>query len=207
MADSRGGIVLRRFAAIWLVLASAVLVSASLAAAGSTRGQHSTVRLFMQPTAVSGASAHLTRGSAGISFTLHTFLPAGDADTVWWVIFNNPSACTDSAGPGLSCGLGDVDPSSPADVSVLNADGLVVGTDGVANFQGSLTVGGTGPGEVLFGSGITNPLGAEIHLLVEDHGVASSDPATLYLQTHNDGGGCCPPNSCTLVQDATFPIP
>lgn len=196
---------MRRGGAICAVVVGAVLFSTSLAVAGGARGQHSTVRVFLQPTVIAGASAHLTRSSDGIAFTLHTFLPAGDADTVWWVIFNNPSACTDSAGPGLSCGLGDVDPSSPASVSVLNADGLVAGRSGVANFAGSLAVGGTGPGEVLFGDGITNPLGAEVHLLVEDHGVASSDSHTLYLQTHNDGGGCQP--TCMLVQDATFPVP
>jgi hypothetical protein len=198
--------VVRRFVAIVALLVPTILLSTSLAAAGGARGQHSTVRVFMQPTVVAGASAHLTRGSDGISFTLNTFLPTGDADTVWWIIFNNPAACTDSAGPGLSCGLGDVYPSSPAQVSVLNADGLVVGQGGVAAFKGSLAVASSGPGEVLFGDGITNPLGAEVHLLVEDHGLASSDPETLYLQTHNDGGGC-PPNTCTLVQDATFPVP
>jgi hypothetical protein len=198
--------VLRRIGVTVALGLLAVLFSTSLAAASDRRGEHSSVRLFMQPTVVAGASAHLTRNSDGIAFTLHTFLPAGNADTVWWIIFNNPSACSDPAGPGLSCGLGDVDPASLAEVSVLNADGLVVGRGGVANFMGSLAVGGSGPGEVLFGDGITNPLGAEIHLLVEDHGVASTDPDVLYLQTHNDGGGC-PPNTCTLVQDATFPVP
>jgi hypothetical protein len=89
---------------------------------------------------------------------------------------------------------------------VSRLGGLVVGIGGVANFRGPLTVGGTGPGQLLVGSGITNPLGAEVHLLVEDHGPASSDPETLYLETHDDGGGC-PPNTCTLVQDATFTVP
>lgn len=195
---------LRRLGVMCVLIGFLVVVASPTAGATvAAQVQHSTVRSFADGSVIQGARAILVRGSRWIAFHLHTRLPAGDANTVWYVIFNDPSKCSDPAGPGLSCGLGDVDPSSPAQVSVLNADGLVVGQSGVANFTGWLAVGGSGPGQVLFGNGITNPLGAEVHLLVEDHGVASSDPAILYAQTHEDGGGC-PPNECPILQDATF---
>ena len=68
-----------------------------------------------------------------IGFTLHTSgLPAGDAVTIWWVVFNHPEACSHGA-LGLRCGERDF--AEPAvDASVLYAAGQVIGGGGTGNF-------------------------------------------------------------------------
>jgi hypothetical protein len=78
-------------------------------------------------------------------------------------------------------------------------------------------------GEVVegwFGNGLTNPLGAEIHLIINDHGEVIPEMAANMLNTYR--GGCSDdslpppfpdsakadgesgPNPCRLIQDAVF---
>lgn len=202
----------KRMATGFGVLAIAVLaLAAPVGAAGTARRASSDVFVFGTTDQVPGAGTSLTRANDGVSFTLHTTLPAGNAETVWWIIFNNPSECTSPAGPGLSCGLGDVvalfeTGDNPAEIAILNADGRVVPPTGDVAFSGQLSVGSAGPGETLVPGGLTNPLGAEIHLIVDDHGPAASDQQTRWFQTHTLSQGCGPNgDQCSDVQDAAFP--
>jgi hypothetical protein len=67
-------------------LLSPLAVSHASAAIQTT----SDVVLISDPTAVVGAST-VTRTGRGISMSLHTTgLPAGDAGTIWWMMFNAP---------------------------------------------------------------------------------------------------------------------
>ena len=65
--------------------------------------------LYPRASRVDGVgTSTLVRNDNGVAMTIHTVgLPAGTADTVWWVIFNNPSACSHGMG-GLRCGAGDL---------------------------------------------------------------------------------------------------
>jgi hypothetical protein len=74
--------------------------------------------------------------------------------------------------------------------------------------------------EAWFGNGFTNPMGAEIHVVINDHGLLIPDMADTMLNTYR--GGCQDeglpppfpataisdgepgPNTCRLVQFAIF---
>lgn len=195
---------------VGLAVTAMLVVSAPAVAAGGMRHSTSDVLVFGTSDQVPGAAASLTRSNSGVAFTMHTSLPAGNAETVWWIIFNNPAACSSPAGPGLACGLGDVlavfgTGDNPAEISILNADGRVVPPTGDVSFSGQLAVGSPGPGESLLPGGLTDPLGAEIHLVVDDHGPAASDQQTRWYQTHTLTQGCGPNgDQCSDVQDAAF---
>lgn len=180
-----------------VALAAAPVIFAMPAHAGAASSTTRAVFMFPSSTTttltqVAGASSTLVRNGSGVAMTLRTSeLRPGDAVTVWWVVFNNPSACT--AGHfGLHCGPGDLGrPETGA--SVLYAAGHVIGGDGTGDFGGHLPVGDTSG--ALFGPGLTNPAGADIHLVVHDHG--SADPALMPDEIHSFG--VCNP-TCTDVQ-------
>lgn len=168
-------------------LAAATVVTAVPARAAAATSSTSAVFRFPSPTTttltqVAGARSTVVRNAGGATMTLHTGeLHTGDAVTVWWVVFNHPSACT-SGHFGLHCGPGDLGrPETGA--SVLYAAGHVIGGDGVGDFGGRLRVGDTSG--ALFGPGLTNPADADIHLVVHDHGPA--DPALLPDEIHSFG--------------------
>ena len=116
---------------------------------------------------INGSSAKLTRGDGLVWIRVNTTrLPAG-AYTNWWVIFNNPDACS---APG--CGGKDF-PTPAVNASVLFATGGVVTDNGVGHFRAHLEEGDLS-GEVLFGPGLTTAEGAEIHYIVRYHGPAGA---------------------------------
>lgn len=124
-----------------------------------------------------GAST-LMRYDDAVDMTIHTTgLEPGHAYSVWWVIFNNPDACSDECNQddfpeGAPGGEVGAEPPDPAvEVSVLWATGVIVGSDGTADFSAHLQVGNP-PGMVSFGPGLVDPMNAEIHLPVRSHGRA-----------------------------------
>lgn len=176
--------------AVTLMLAAGTSVSAAAPVTSAvyqfpTAGQTSL-------TPVPAAWSTLSSGAAGATMTLHTSqLPAGDAVTVWWVVFNNPAACA-GGHFGFRCGPGDLH-NAAANPSVLYAAGHVIGGNGTGDYGARLQTGdSTG---ALFGPGLVNPTGADIHLVVHDHGPA--DPALMPAQIH-DFGTCNP--RCTDIQ-------
>lgn len=131
---------------------------------------------------VPGASSTLVRTPNGISISLQTSdLPAGHAVTLWALIFNNPGAC----GSG-GCDESRGDLNIPAVMgSVEHVAGHVVEPNGT--FAGHLAVGDSA--DAFVGPGLLNPFGAEIHLIVREHGLA--DPAILTDQFNNDSPRFC----------------
>ena len=143
-------------------------------------------------------SATLTRNNNGINFTLHTTgLPAGDAVTIWWVVF-------------------DASNTFPIDVSV--ADGHVIGGNGVGNFGGYLREGATPnpAGCFIPGGSLDFPCNglstdpavgdsrtANVWLLVRVHGPAR--PGDIPAQIHTSELPQCAPTVCFQVQGAFFP--
>ena len=147
-------------------------------------------------------TSDLVRTVDGISMNIDTTdLPVG-AYSVWWVIFNNPSACSDG-----ECGENDVLPppgTVEADVSVLwTGIGTIVGPDRMGHLSASLAVGAdAAPGQLLFGEGVTNPMGAEVHLIVRYHGPANwGDATALVEQLSTFQGGCTPDSSLGVGTD------
>jgi len=143
------------------------------------------VRLFADTTAV--GSSTLIRHSDSVRMTLNmSGVPAGHVVTVWWVIFNNPQFCQfgESANAatgfaGTRCGAGDLGivpgltPDPRVEPLVTYAAGHVTGASGRASWASYLSAGDP-RGQVLIGATFTNPLGAEVHLVVHDHDALAS---------------------------------
>jgi hypothetical protein len=114
----------------------------------------------------------LTRTGSGIAFSLSTAgLQAGHAVTVWWMVFNPDGS-----------------------LSVQYAAGHVIDEGGAAEFGGHLRVGDT-DGVINGGPGLLDALGADVVLVVRDHGPA--DPGRVDEQIHTFGA--CNP-TCTDLQ-------
>jgi hypothetical protein len=118
--------------------------------------------------------------------TLHTSgMPAGHTVTIWWVIFNNPAKCTHGEA-GLRCGPGDLPPfggDDSAQTSVVYAAGHQIGGAGVSEDAAFLATGDADG--ALWGPGLINPRGADIHLVVRDHGALT--PQQRAQGIHNFG--------------------
>lgn len=190
-----------------LALASLVLAALAASTSASTRDTSPVVR-FADGSAVDGAWSALGRTDDGVSMTLHTTeIPAGTVTTIWWVVFNHPENCTHPEGP-LRCGPGDLiafGGDGSAGDSVMRAAGHVTGGSGVANWGGALRVGDTS--EALWGPGLTDPLGADVHLIVHSHGPMITNIVANMI--HSFGGGCSNvpagtgapgPNECVDLQ-------
>ena len=195
----------------WLLILPiiAVLLSAAVVSASASSRSTGDIHTFRDSNNVDipvddqedTGTGTLVRTGSGVSANLHTTdLPAG-AYTVWWIIFNNPGECaTDCNGSDL----GNPDVGG----SVARATGKVVGPDGKGNFSAHLNVGDTS--EALFGPGLTDSLGAEIHMVIRYHGpvVAANMPA----QINSVGGGCVGSGGdfefgCYDPQAVAFPTP
>jgi hypothetical protein len=175
------------------LVACAILVcQASAALASPAARDTSPVINLAAGQLVPGGWSSLERTDSGVTMTFHTTgLAPGDAVTVWWVVFNDPHACSQGV-LGLRCGEGDLSVSG-THASVLYAVGHVIGDSGVGDFSARLAVANTSG--ALFGPGLTDPWGADVHLIVHDHGPA--DPALLPGEIHSFD--VCNP-SCTDVQ-------
>jgi hypothetical protein len=164
-----------------------------LSRAGAATQTTSPVVLMSDPSVKVGSST-LTRTDKAIAVDLHTTgLPAGDAVTIWWMVFNHPEACISGATTGgPRCGMADM-ANPAADLSVLYAAGHVIDDSGVADFGGRLAVDDT-EGAIM-GSGLHDPAGADVTLVVHDHGPAK--PGQVDEQIHTFGA--CNPD-CTDLQ-------
>jgi hypothetical protein len=196
MRKQTNGIVALSVLAIGLaVILFAVTTNAQSKESGNPKTNSRTVLFFGTSNVVPNAGTSLLRDSGGVFFTFNTQgLPVGHAISAWMAIFNNPAYCATS-------------PCTPADFSNPNVDGLlvntggrVIGLDGAATFGAYRAVGDiTGFDHGAGINGLVDPLRAEIHLVLRDHGVASEDPGVLAAQLSTFNGGC-PMTGCMNVQ-------
>jgi hypothetical protein len=153
------------------------------------------------------AGASLLRNNEGVFGTISTSgLAPGHVVTLWWAVFNEPDACA-----GLVCAPPDLN-NALVNGSLQLGGGEVVGESGRADFDGYLGVGdNTGfyrlpmfPNMPDPAPGILDSKGAEIHLVIRDHGPASTDPVILQQQLTSFPGGCTATNPCANIQAAIF---
>jgi hypothetical protein len=148
--------------------------------------------------AVPTSGSSLSRSRGGIFFTLTTSgLTPGDAVTLWLAVFNNPEFCATNP-----CTPADF--ANPAvDGTLLNTGGRVIGPDGSATFGAYRAVGdvtGARPGVGTL-NGLVDPLRAQIHLVIRDHGVAQlGNPSVLQEQLTMFFGGCPAGVGCANLQ-------
>lgn len=209
--------------AITVLLLGASLVVASLGTAGATAAgvDREPVRWHAQSGNPQGslvgaeATSQLIRTPEGISYTINTeqLLP-GHAYTVWVVVINNPAACTASP-----CSPQDILLNPATDSQVTYGTGHVVGDSGEAGFGGTLRQGPI-PQGWLPDRGLNNPLGADVHLVLNDHGLMLTEFMPEMISTYRAGctdaslpgifpasakaDGTPGPNTCRLRQVVLF---
>ncbi len=164
---------------------------------------------------IEGATATLMASEAGVFVHMQTAeLEEGHVYTMWVVIVNNPEACETSP-----CAPSDILGNSDAVQSEVTwGDSVLYSNEARMEFAAFLPTGDVV--EPWFGNGITNPLEAEIHLIINDHGEVVSEMTATMLNTYR--GGCTDeslpppfpetatsdgepgPNTCRLVQGAIF---
>jgi hypothetical protein len=195
----------RRLCTVLGALAGAVVVLVGLApTAGAAQRTTGQVHRMADGTVVAGSHGTVVSNSSGVTLSVATSdLAPNEPHTVWWVVFNHPDQCSDPFAPGFECGPGDLErPGVKA--SVLYATGSISGGNGHAGFGARLQVGDTSG--ALFGPGLLNPRGAEIHLVLRTHG--PTVPGMVNEQLRSFNGGCDEgqPNEglCDDVQFAAF---
>lgn len=193
-----------------LMLAGTAPLGVAPAPAG-TGPQEAPVEEMPAGPVVPGASSWLARDDGGVLMAMHTAgLEAGTAYSVWWVVFNRPEACLARPTEAVRCGEADlVRPA--AEASALFAAGGVAAGRGDGFFGGRLTVGDLRgcQAELPCRAGLTNPAGAEVHLVVRSHGPVIPDRVDAQITTFNGGCHAGEPNEgqCRNVQASAFPAP
>ncbi|MDT8342672.1 MAG: hypothetical protein RQ751_14270, partial [Longimicrobiales bacterium] len=162
-------------------------------AAGGTPGtntQPSAAIITLPGLAPVAGTASLNRNRNGATFTYRAAeLEPGHTYTVWWVVFENPAACGEDG-----CNGADLLTEGVGGTVFGPAAGGIAGEDGRATFAGSSL---TPPSEVLDLNGdgvpdgdgsLDDTQGAEVHLVVRDHGPAI--PGRVPEQIGSFLGGC-----------------
>ena len=178
-----------------VAVASAIPVTAQTAEGGPAAGARTGDVLWLPGTSaagsvVPGATASLVMVDEGAAAVLATGgLEPGHVVTLWWIIFNHPEGCEHGA-MGLQCGEGDLllfGGHESVEGSVVYGAGHVVGPDGSGHLAAHVPTGDASRvvGE---GPGLTNPAGAEVHLIVRTHGPIQ--PGLLIEQLTTPAGGC-----------------
>ena len=204
-----------------IALATATLtIGLSGASSAGDATQSTTMHRFEDQSIVENAKAELTRMEHGVYMNVQTNdLEPGHVVTMWFVVFNEPEKCSDG-----ECGENDVfnlnadgsfilnnDGSPPMNMeaweaiqlSLLRADGVIVGSEGTAEFRGHLPVGDTT--EAMAGPGLLDAKKAEIHAVLRDHQEPKSEMLSKMLNSMN--GGCAeafPNEPCVDPQFAVF---
>ena len=187
---------LRLLATLAAVLAMLV---AAVPAQAVVHRDTTAVRSFAD-TSVVGSST-LIRHAGSVQVTLRASnVPTGHVVTVWWIVFNHPEFCqfgepanASTGFAGTRCGAGDLGivPGLTADPRVdplvTYAAGHVTGGAGVASYASYLSSGAP-RGQIQIGSALTNPLGADIHLVVHDHD-AIANLGNVGEEIHSFGAG------------------
>jgi hypothetical protein len=182
------------------VAVAAVVGIGVTAAAKSNDEPHRTdvaVAAFADPETPVGTST-LKRRDDRISMTFRTDATTPqEAFTIWWVVFNNPEACSDP------CGADDIfvdgDPAGElneaqieaADIVAAYATGNVSNRKGRVKFTASLDeYEAPGTREIIFGDDVAlkSASVAEVHLVARSHGPAVA--GKVDEQTGSFAGAC-----------------
>lgn len=161
--------------------------------------------------------SHLTRTSGEALIVVEAEgLNAGEVHTLWWIVFNNPSECSDECGEDdifLENGDLNVDGVVAARIAIGNATGNIAKSDGTIELGARLKAYAPGAAQaddghqILFvpsdfPGGVGNnlltvrPNNAEIHVIVQGHGQARGGPQILKQLSEVDYG--CTPNCVDL---------
>ncbi len=206
--------------------AGVVALLAAAALAATARGDSAEVQRVAMPWHMQSANPHLsvigdgaratlTRTSSGISYSIDTHsLRSGHGYTAWVVVINDPAACASNP-----CAPADILTNPDTDSQVTYGTGRVAGSSGQGGFGGHLARGPL-PAGWLPDQGLDDPRGAEIHLVLNDHGPKLAQFMPGMIRTYRAGctdaslppifpasakaDGEPGPNTCRLWQAAVF---
>ena len=173
-----------------------------VAGAGSS-GEHSReiapVTDFNTGDPIPGAHSKLMRERDAITTLLYSpALQPGHGVTLWWVLFNNPDACVAGNAP-VRCGADDLLPFNPdtqAGGTVSFADGEWVTSAGRQVFVARITQGNADEDP------LWNALGADVHLILRDHGPPQSGLEEAQITSFS--GGCTEASVPPPLLDAPY---
>lgn len=210
---------LRKTKLIGLIGILLVALPAMTASAAGPPAQHTTATVTTHPSQgeveeINGAAAKLRANDAGITATLRTHqLELGHPHTMWVVIINRPDLCET-----IPCTGADIlERTDVVEANIVYGGGRVVHSH-TEPFMAHVPVGEVEGG--WFDTEFTNPRGAEVHLVLMDHGPLIPDLAREMTSTLRAGctdesvpaaypevafaDGTPGPNTCRLVQVAIF---
>jgi len=159
-----------------LLLAMLLTAAVSLVTAVTVTGQASVERLPVNWHPQSGNSgpigedayAVLTRTDRGIDYRVHaTDLTPGNAYTLWIAVIPNPSVCS-----VLPCPPPEALSNPDSMIQVKLAGGAVAPGSGKVTFSGGVGAGDVPSNGWFEGRAFENVHGAEVHLVINDHGPA-----------------------------------
>jgi hypothetical protein len=155
----------------------------------------------------------ITKPSGAFARVWTSELNPGHAYTAWWVNVDDPSACSTSP-----CSAPDLIQNEATDSQVTFGDGRVVGKKGRGVFTTHMPA-----GEIegwLPDRSFDNTHGAEIHIVLNDHGPVIPSLMPEMIRTYRAGctdeslppifpppafaDGTPGPNTCRLYQAAVF---
>ncbi len=165
----------------------------------------SALQWFSDGSMVRGANSKLTTSQQEAQMSLHSEgLQPYTAVTIWWVVFNHPEHCMHPT-PFSRCGEQDlqIPPNTnltalnatenesmnhilQVNASILFAQGAIVNKHGWIDARDSLSKDSTQG--AIFGPGLTNPKGADIHFIIRSHGRLLPGKVKEQLSTFT--GGC-----------------
>lgn len=157
--------------------------------------------------------SHLTRTVDSVSVVVEAEgLVPGDAHTLWWVVFNDPSGCSAPCGEDdifFPNGELNVAGVMAAGIGIGNASGNIAKADGTIELGGNLAQGDTVASnghQILFPAGLAGdsiltavPADAEVHVVLQSHGQARGGPKLLEQLSYVDAN--CTPD-CVDLQAA-----
>lgn len=162
------------------------------------------------------ATATLTRTPGGIRYQIRTEgLTPGNAYTVWLVVVNDPAECS-----SVPCsGPTDIIPNPATDSQVTFAKAGMLATSERGGFRARFRAGPLLEGWLRV-QGLDDPMGAEIHLVINSHGPVIAGLEEEMVSTYRAGctdaslpaffppsafaDGTPGPNTCRLWQTAIF---
>lgn len=175
---------------VLLVCSVLALYAISVFAQGTmeTTAQITTVPIMTHPSQgdmmeIEGATATLLSTEEGIAIHFATNnLEENHAYTMWVAMINNPGACSVRPCPGPETLIN----SDLLQTEMTQGSSLLYSEKALMVFTAFVLTGDVSDG--WFGNGLTNPMGAEIHIVIMDHGELISDMAAEMLNTTR--GGC-----------------
>ena len=207
------------FGMTFILLVTLSSITAMAASASRAPNQHTSAPVTTHPsqgpvTVIDGATARMHSNDDGIVVIMATKqLDKMHADTLWVITINRPDLCLTSP-----CTPEDIlKRTDIVDANVVYGGGRVV-RGNITSFMSYLPVGEVDGG--WFDNDFVNPRGAEVHLVVNDHGPLIPELAREMTSTYRAGctdasiptafpptayaDGTPGPNQCRLVQVAIF---